>query len=83
MERLSATALKNRIGATLNGVEFQGQRVVLERQGRPAAAIVSIEDLRLLEILEDRLDAEEIERILSDPDEGWLSAAEAERELGL
>ena len=76
MTKLTATALKNRIGETLNDVEFRGDRVILERKGRPAAAIIPIADLRLLEALEDRLDVEEIERVLSDRDEEWTPLEE-------
>ncbi len=36
------------------------ERVVLTRQGRPMVALVSMEDMRTLEALEDRADAEEI-----------------------
>jgi prevent-host-death family protein len=82
MTTLTATALRNRIGATLNDVEFRGERVVLERQGRPAAALIPIEDLRLLERLEDELDVREAERVLSDPNEEWLTLEEVEREFG-
>lgn len=38
------------------------ERVVLTRGGKPAAAIVPIEDLEFLEAIEDRLDAEEYRR---------------------
>jgi len=83
MDTVTATELKNRIGATLNDVEFRGQRVVLKRQGRPAAAIIPIEDLRLLERLEDELDVRELERVLADPNEEWLTLDEVERDLDL
>jgi prevent-host-death family protein len=83
MTTVTATALKNRIGETLNEVEFRGERVILKRKGRPAAAIIPIADLRLLEELEDRLDVEEIERVLADPNEEFIpleqAIAESER----
>jgi prevent-host-death family protein len=76
MTTLTATELKNRIGEALNEVEFRHQRVILERKGRPAAALIPISDLRLLEGLEDRLDVEEIKRVLADPDEEWTPLEE-------
>jgi prevent-host-death family protein len=83
MDTVTATELKNRIGETIDEVEFRGKRVILARKGHPAAAIIPIADLRLLEELEDRLDVEEIERVLADPDEQWTPLtevlAEAER----
>jgi prevent-host-death family protein len=61
MRRLSVVELRRGLADTLNRAEYQGERVVIHRRDRDAAAIVPIEDLRLLERLiraeEDRLDA--------------------------
>ncbi len=83
MTTVSATDLKNRIGETLNDVEFRGERVILRRKGRPVGAIIPMEDLALLEKIEDELDAREIERVLADGSAEWLTLEEAERELDL
>ncbi len=83
MTTVTAGRLKNVIGEVLNKVQFNGERVILSRKGEPAAAIIPIADLRLLEELEDRLDVEEIERVLADKSDEWLTVEEAERELGL
>jgi prevent-host-death family protein len=83
MTTVTAGRLKNVIGEVLNRVQFKGERVILSRKGQPAAAIISIPDLRLLEELEDRLDVEEIERVLADEKDEWLTVEEAERELDL
>ena len=37
-------------------VAYKGERIVLERHGKDVAALVSVEDLELLEELEDRTD---------------------------
>ncbi len=83
MATVTAAQLKNVIGEVLNQVQFRHERVMLTRKGQPAAAIIPIEDLRLLEQLEDRLDVEEIERILADESDEWVSLEQAEKELGL
>jgi prevent-host-death family protein len=83
MTTVTAGRLKNVIGEVLNKVQFKGERVILSRKGQPAAAIIPIADLRLLEELEDRLDVEEIERVLADKGDEWLTLEEAERELDL
>ena len=83
MENVTAGRLKNVIGEVLNRVQFRGERVTLTRKGQPAAAIIPMADLRLLEKLEDRMDVEEIERILADESDEWVSAEQVERELGL
>lgn len=83
MLTVTATRLKNVIGELLNQVQFRGERVTLMRKGKPAAAIISIDDLRLLEELEDRLDVQEIERILADKSDELVPLGQAERELDL
>jgi len=72
MTNVGLTELRGALVETVNRVQYRGERVVLQRHGRPVAALVSVEDLRLLEALEDRLDAEEIERVLADPTEEWV-----------
>ena len=52
----------------VNQAVYTNERVELERHGKPVAAIVSIEDVRLLEALEDQLDVKAAEAALSDPE---------------
>lgn len=53
-----------------------GSRAVVTRDGRPVAAVVSLEDLELLEALEDRLDLEAARKALRDwQDAGAPSAS--------
>lgn len=40
----------------INRARYKGERVVLTRHKQPVAAVVSLEDLELVEALEDRLD---------------------------
>ena len=48
-----------------------GEPVLLEYDGKPVAALVSVRDLRLLEQyiekLEDQVDREEVEKVLAEP----------------
>ena len=60
MSRIPATAVRDSFSETLNRVAYKGERIVLERHGKAVAALVSVEDLALLESLEDRLDAEAV-----------------------
>jgi antitoxin Phd len=50
--------VRDAFGDTLNRVAFKGERIVVERHGKLVAALVSVEDLTLLEDLEDHLDVE-------------------------
>jgi prevent-host-death family protein len=83
MQTVAAAQLKNVIGEVLNQVQFRRERVTLTRKGQVAAVLIPVEDLRLLEALEDRMDAVEIERILADDSDEWVSLEETGKELGL
>jgi prevent-host-death family protein len=60
MMRLNVVELRRALGDVLNRAEYQGERIIIHRRGKNAAALIPIEDLRLLERLiddtEDRLD---------------------------
>ncbi|MSP12185.1 MAG: type II toxin-antitoxin system prevent-host-death family antitoxin [Chloroflexi bacterium] len=51
-------ALRDQIGDILNRVLYAGDRFIIERRGTPVAAVISIEELRRLEQLEDERDNE-------------------------
>jgi len=58
--------IRSRLADTINRVAYQGERVVLERRGRGVAALVSMEDLALLEKLEDAADAKAARKAIAD-----------------
>lgn len=62
MERLSVVELRRSLAEILDRAECRGERIVIHRRGKDAAALIPIEDLRLLERLieeaEDRFDVE-------------------------
>ena len=68
MGSVSVTEAREIFSDLLNRVVYAGERVVLERRGKPLAAIVSMDDLRLLETLEDELDVKAAEAALADPE---------------
>ena len=57
--------------------------VIITKQGDPYVAVVSIERLNYLQSLEDEHDANEVERILSDPTTEYIPYEQARAELGL
>ena len=81
MTRLTATAVRDTLGDTLNRVAFKGERIVLERHGKPVAALVSVEDLQLLEDLEDRLDEAAVRAAREEP--GSVPYEEVRQKAGL
>lgn len=67
--RISASEARERLSDLLNEVSVRGDRVVLERHGKRVAAMISAQDLDLLQALEDRYDLEEMRRVLAESDE--------------
>lgn len=55
---LSAMELRKSIGDILNRVQYTHERIVVERKGAPAAALVSMDDLARLEQWEAEREAE-------------------------
>ncbi|MEW6252680.1 MAG: type II toxin-antitoxin system prevent-host-death family antitoxin [Planctomycetota bacterium] len=67
MTRLAASSLRETLADALNRVAYKGERIVLARRGKDMAALVSIEDLALLNALEDRIDLEAAREALEEP----------------
>lgn len=67
MTRIPVSEARKRLAEILNEVEFRGERVVLDRRGKPVAAVVPFEDLQMLERLEDRFDVEAAPAALREP----------------
>jgi prevent-host-death family protein len=49
--RIHAADLHQRVGEILARIRFAGERFIIERRGKPVAAVVSVEDLKRLETL--------------------------------
>ena len=62
-------------------VAYKGERSVLERCGKDVAALVSLEDLALLNELEARIDIEAARKALEGP--GSIPWEEVKQRLGL
>ena len=52
METMNVVEARRNFSEVMARVAYQRQRVVIERKGRPMMALVSLEDLRRLEALE-------------------------------
>jgi prevent-host-death family protein len=53
---LSISTIRDNLADALNRVAYGGERVVLQRRGKGVAALVSLEDLAILEELENQAD---------------------------
>ena len=68
----------------VNHVAFGHDRYILTRNGKELAAIVSIEDLKALEAMEDKLDLQTAQRVDKDiKKHGTVKWKDAKKELGL
>lgn len=56
IERMGAVEVRNRLGELLARVRYKGERFLITRDSKEAAALVRVEDLERLERLEDLLD---------------------------
>lgn len=66
MNRVTASKVREDLSDTLNRVAYGRERVILHRRGKDVAAVVPIEDLRLLEALEDRIDLDDARKALAE-----------------
>ena len=64
---MSITEARQQLAELVNRAAYRRERTVLGRRGRKVAAIVSAEDLELLEALEDASDLRAIAQALADP----------------
>ena len=63
---ISIADIRQRMADTLNRVAYGGERIVVERRGKGVAALISMEDLELLEALEQREDVRAARRALQE-----------------
>jgi len=82
MTKISTADARNDFAEVINRASFGKERFVLTRRGKKLAAIISVEDLELLEALEDELDVKAAKAALSESDER-VSYQDLRRELGL
>lgn len=77
----TADARKN-FADIVNTVAYGKEPIVLTRRGQEIAALISIEELRLLQKIEDYIDIKDAKKALEEPGEN-ISADEFWKELGL
>jgi len=62
MTRISATEARANFQELISRAEYKRERIVIERHGKAAVAIICLDDLKLLEAIEDAIDSEALRR---------------------
>jgi len=84
MPAVSTVVARNEFSTVLNRAAFGKERVILARRGKAIAAIVPMDDVRLLRALEDRADlADAIAAEREALEKGTTSLADLKRDLAL
>jgi len=66
MTTMSIVEARNHLSDAINRVTYGGERVVFARHGTPVAALVSAEDLALLQRMEDAEDSRAATKVLKE-----------------
>lgn len=72
MTHISVGEFRNSTADSLNRVAYGGEHLVLDRRGKPIAAIISIEDFERFRELEDQADLKAIAESKKEPGEDIL-----------
>jgi len=80
---LDLSRARARFTESVNRVKYRGERIVIQKHGRPVAALVPIEDLALIRELEDRMDLEDARKALAEANGKFIPWETVKRELGL
>ena len=84
MATVTVANAKNHFSDLLRRAEYGGERVIVERHGKPVAVIVSTDDLKRLELLEDAADVRDAEAALKEAaEQGTLPLDAVLRKHGL
>jgi prevent-host-death family protein len=84
MGQVNTVDARAQFSEIINRAAFGKERVTLTRRGKEIVAVVPIEDVKLLEVLEDKIDLEEARAALAEAKKkGTVSWEKLKKELGL
>ena len=79
---ISTADARKHFADIVNKVAYGKEPIVLTRRGQEIAALVSMDELELLRLIEDHIDIEDAKKALAEPGDN-LSAQEVWKQLGL
>ena len=84
MKQVSTVDARAQFSEIINRAAFGKERVTLTRRGKEIVAVVPIEDMKLLEALEDKIDLEEARAALAEAKKkGTVPWEKVKTELGI
>lgn len=83
MNTIAVTNARGQLSELINKVAYAKERISLTRQNKPVAYLISVEDMQLLEMLEDKSDILELEQDRESLKEPAVPLDEVKKELGL
>jgi prevent-host-death family protein len=84
MKQITTVEARAQFSELINRAAFGKERVTLTRRGKEIVAVVPIEDMKLLETLEDKIDLEEARAALAEAKKkGTVSWQKVKAELGI
>ncbi len=83
MIKIGVSDARDNLSEMVDRARYTHERVVLTKRGKEVGAIVSIEDLKLLEALEDQLDIDMARQAIAEAGEERVSYQSLREKLGL
>ena len=82
MTTVTTAEARKKLAEIVNKVAYGKEPVVLTRRGEKIAALISMEELALLQLIEDHIDIEDARKALTGPGKN-IPAEKVWKELGL
>ena len=82
LSTISTAEARKRFAEIVNKVAYGKETVVLTRRGEEIAALIPMEELELLQLVEDYIDIEDAKKALKEPGKN-IPAEKLWKELGL
>jgi len=83
MTKIGVSDARDHLSEIVDRARYTQERVVLTKRGREVGAIISIDDLKLLEMLEDQLDIKAARQALEESQGERISYDDIRKNLGL
>ncbi|WP_342269925.1 type II toxin-antitoxin system Phd/YefM family antitoxin [Rickettsia endosymbiont of Orchestes rusci] len=82
MSSITTASAREHFSEIINRTSYGKERIVLSRRGKDLVAVVPLEDLKLIEIIEDQLDLKDAEEAIKETKQkGTISLDEFKKEI--